>query len=99
MIDKSHDLPIVRQAELLKIKLRNAMEALTYDRARGYTDELPASEYETWQPRKLLQTLLDAYADVNSTLKFGIEDAPGEPAKVMDLLEQNLFILAHIQRR
>lgn len=34
------------------LELRDAMEALTYDRALAFKDEIPPEEYKTWQPRK-----------------------------------------------
>jgi hypothetical protein len=41
------------------LELRLAMEAITYDRARTYRNEMPPQEYDTWQPRKLMQLLID----------------------------------------
>jgi hypothetical protein len=70
------------------LDLRFAMEALTYDRARAYKDELPPSEYDTWQPRKLMVLLLeiDPNADKDSFLSVGIEEHYGVPAPVMTAL-------------
>ena len=34
------------------LELRFAMEAITYDRAQAFKDDLPFEEYSTWQPRK-----------------------------------------------
>lgn len=64
------------------LELRMSMEALTYDRALAYKDEFPPSEYETWQPRKVMQVLLDIdpSADKDSSLAFGIEEEYGKPA-------------------
>lgn len=70
------------------LELRYAMEALTYERASKYAEELPKTEYETWQPRKLMEQLLDIdpTADKDSTISIGIEDEPGVPAKAMQEL-------------
>lgn len=78
-------------AENLKyvaLELRMAMESLTYDRAKAYKDEFPPDEYETWQPRKVMAVLLeiDATADKDSTLSYGIEETPGQPASQMTML-------------
>ncbi len=67
------------------LDLRFAIEALTYDRAQAYQDELPPTEYKTWQPRKLLALLLeiDPTADKGGSLAIGVEDTEGEPAAEM----------------
>jgi hypothetical protein len=61
------------------------MESLTYERAKTYSKELPPTEYETWQPKKLMSLLLeiDPRADKSSSIAFGIEEALGKPAEVM----------------
>ena len=70
------------------LELRMAMESLTYDRARAYKDEFPPDEYETWQPRKVMAVLLeiDATADKDSTLSYGVEETPGQPSARMTML-------------
>lgn len=70
------------------LELRMAMEALTYDRAEAFSAELPPTEYDTWQPKKLLQILLeiDPTADKDSVLSFGVEEDHGIPAPVMQSL-------------
>lgn len=64
------------------LELREALEAITYDRARAMQDEIPPEEYRTWQPRKLMQLLveIDPSADKTSTLAVGREDRLGVPA-------------------
>lgn len=70
------------------LELRLSMEALTYDRAQAFATEIPPSEYGTWQPKRLLQVLLEIepHADTGSTLRFGEEDVPGQPAQAMHSL-------------
>lgn len=65
-----------------------AMEALTYDRALAYKEEFPPSEYETWQPRKVMLVLLeiDPMADKDSFLAFGLEEQCGVLAPKMNSL-------------
>lgn len=70
------------------LELRMAMEALTYDRALAYKDEFPPSEYETWQPRKVMSVLLeiDPMADKDCSVAIGTEETPGVPASKMSAL-------------
>jgi hypothetical protein len=70
------------------LELRYAMEALTYDRARTYQDEVPPEFYRTWEPRKVVDyiTEIDDKAYLSSLLSVGLEDEPGKPAKVMQPL-------------
>lgn len=70
------------------LDLRHAVEALTYDRARAYKNELRPDESDTWQPKKLTAIILeiDPTADKDSTISFGIEETFGVPAPVMQVL-------------
>lgn len=70
------------------LELRMALEALVYDRAAGYRDELSGRDLETWQPRALLKLLLelDPLADKSSTIAFGKEEEYGVPAPEMHTL-------------
>lgn len=70
------------------LELREAIEAITYDKAQSYQQELLPTEYATWQPRKLMQLLLeiDPSADKPTALSFGLEEEYGKPAKEMQLL-------------
>jgi DNA-directed RNA polymerase subunit RPC12/RpoP len=83
------------------LELRMAMECLTYERASSYASELPPTEYETWQPRKLMQLLLeiDPRADRDSSVAFGLEDEPGKEATTMTFLgKEKVLNLATIKR-
>ena len=82
------------------LDVRMAMEALTYERAQVYSEELPASVYETWQPRKLMRQLLDLdpNADQGGTLSIGQEEN-GQPAKVMTIMgTEKVLSMAAIKR-
>lgn len=70
------------------LELRMAIESLTYERARGYKSEMAPSAYQTWQPKRLMQELLEIepYADQSSSISFGREDTPGEHAKEMTVV-------------
>lgn len=70
------------------LELRMAIEAITYDRAQAYKDEFPPSEYETWQPRKVMSALLDIdpMADQDCSLAVGVEEVYGAPARKMHSL-------------
>jgi len=70
------------------LNLRMAIEALTYDRAKAYEQELPESAYFTWQPKQLMAKLLeiDGTADQGGTLAVGREEIPGVPAESMQVI-------------
>lgn len=76
------------------LELRMAMEALTYDRALAYKDEFPQSEYDTWQPRKVMLVLLeiDSSADKDSTLAVGKQTEYGKPAPDFRLLGSEVVL-------
>ncbi|HXP31444.1 MAG TPA: helix-turn-helix domain-containing protein [Stellaceae bacterium] len=76
---KANDSPRLRYAAL---ELRNAMEALTYDRALAFKDDIPPNEYKTWQPRKLMAALLDIDPSIGmtSTIALRREEEYGKPA-------------------
>lgn len=78
----------VQRLKYAALELREAMESLTYDRALAYKDDFPPSEYETWQPKKVMQVLLeiDPNADKDSSLAFGIEPSLGEAPEAMQSL-------------
>jgi hypothetical protein len=70
------------------LELRLALEFITYDRAQAYQDEIPREVYETWQPSRLMQILIeiDPYADQPSSISLGIQEDTGIPAKDMKFL-------------
>lgn len=83
------------------LDVRMAMEALTYERAHSYRKELPESAYETWQPRKLMQVLLDIdpNADRDSSLRIGREEIYGVPATEMhDLGHETVLNLGKLKK-
>ncbi|WP_444908920.1 hypothetical protein [Microbulbifer sp. TRSA005] len=61
------------------LDLRMALEALIYEKALHYHEELSEKKLSTWQPKKLLSILLeiDPFADKSSTLSFALEDENG----------------------
>lgn len=89
------------QLRYAALELRMALEALTYERALMYADDLPPSEYATWQPRRLLQTLLslDPHADQGAALAVGLEELYGQPPKEMQSMgKEHVLSLATIKR-
>lgn len=83
------------------LELRFAMEALTYDRAQAYAEEIPPSEYNTWQPKKLMEMLINIHphADKDSEVRFGRQDAPGlSPAKLRVLGREKVFDLQSLKK-
>ena len=84
------------------LELRDAMEALTYDRALAFKDDVPPEEYKTWQPRKLMAVLLeiDPSIGMTSSIAFGLEEEYGKPAprENMKLLGTDVvFTLANLK--
>lgn len=83
------------------LELRMAIEGLTYDRANAYIKEIDPKEYNTWQPKKVMQMLLEIEpkADKGSSLSFGRQDKLGEPAKIMTPLgSEEVFNLSLIKK-
>ena len=74
--------------QIVALQLRMAMEALTYDRAMVYAEELGPENMKTWQPKKLMDRMLeiDPYADKTATFSFGVEPSYGERPKTMTRL-------------
>ena len=70
------------------LRLRMAMEALIYERAATYADELGPEQMKTWQPKHLMDRMLevDPHADQSVTLSYGIEPSYGETPETMTLL-------------
>jgi hypothetical protein len=88
----SNDLERVKYAAL---ELRLAMEAVTYDRASAFKAEIPPDEYETWQPRKLMQVLHDIDPDIgmSATIAIGPQDEAALPEKMSVLGTDTVFTL------
>lgn len=61
------------------LELRMAIESLAYERVLKYRDELPKSALDIWQPRQVMDALLeiDPMADKTSTLSYAKESSPG----------------------
>jgi hypothetical protein len=78
------------------LELRFAMEAITYDRAQAFKDELPYQEYSTWQPRKVIAVLagIDPSIMKSSTLRIGREDQLGVRSTNMNPLGTEFVLTA-----
>jgi hypothetical protein len=70
------------------LELRMCIEALTYDRAQAYAREIPPSEVDKWQPKKLMEVLLEIepHADQSGTISFARESSLGAAAEPTHLL-------------
>lgn len=84
------------------LELRFAMEAITYDRALAFQDDIPPEEYKTWQPRKLMGVLIDIDPSIGmtSTIAFGCEEEYGKPApreNMRVLGTDHVFTLANLK--
>jgi len=86
--------------KFVALELRMAIEAVTYERAQSYREEIPQTEYRTWQPKKVMQLLVDIEpnADKGASIAFGLEDVPGVAAKEMASLgAEKVFSLRAIK--
>ena len=89
------------QLRYAALDLRLAMEALTYDRAQGYLEELPLGALAKWQPKQLMDALIeiDPTAGSTYTLRMGEEPAPGVAPDTMTTLGTDVvFGLKEIRR-
>lgn len=70
------------------LELRMALEGIIYDRASVYREDLPPRAISTWQPRKLLQMLLEIDPSADRDVGVGVarESSPGVPAEPMQFL-------------
>ena len=70
------------------LQLRMSLEALTYERAMAYAEDLGPDRMKTWQPRQLMNRMLevDPVADRAVTLSVGKEPSLGERPESMRLL-------------
>ena len=78
----THDESDILDAALY---LRMAIEALTYERAVTYVDDLGPEKMKTWQPKQLMLRMLevDPQADQAATLSVGVESTYGETPETM----------------
>lgn len=60
------------------LELRQAFEALIYERAIDYLDDLSREDVRTWQPHLLLQRIVEIDPTADSTLEMSVEKTPGE---------------------
>lgn len=82
------------------LELRMAIEAVTYDRAQAFKAEIPPTDYAVWQPKRLMQLLLeiDPTADQAATISLGLEPSPGvAPAQMHTLGTDRPFSLKSIK--
>ncbi len=89
------------QLKYAALELRMAIEALVYDRLQIYKDEIAPGDYEPWQPRKVMEMMLDIdpWADQDRTILVGLEDVPGVAAKDMSYVgKENVLSLATIKK-
>lgn len=83
------------------LRLRMAMEALIYEQAAIYADELGPEQMKTWQPKLLMDRMLevDPQADQSATLYVGIEPSYGEmPEKMTSMGTDQPLNLATLKK-
>ena len=83
------------------LQLRMAMEALTYERAMIYAEDLGPEKMKTWQPKQLMARILevDPQAGQAGTLSYGIEPSLGARPETMTTLgTDNVLSLATLKK-
>lgn len=83
------------------LDLRMALESLVYERALNYKNELSPKKLSTWQPKKLLDLLLqiDPFADQSCSVSFAVEDeASPTDSTYKTLGNQRLLSLKEIKK-
>ena len=73
------------------LKLRMAIEALTYQVLQAYLSEVPTEAMKQWTPKKVMAEMLDVdpNADKSSTLFIGEEATPGVASDKMEFLGED----------
>lgn len=76
------------------LEIRKAIEAVTYDKAQAYKDEMPKALYRTWQPGKVVEYLteIDPHAGTGRIVRFGVQVERGKPAEAMQHLGTEHFL-------
>lgn len=103
-LQRAKDLLISADADQIRyavLEVRMAIEGLTYARANIYKNEIPPSEYKTWQPKKILELLIEIEpnADQRNTISFGRQESYGKPAEKMTTLgTEEVFNLKLIKK-
>lgn len=61
------------------LELRMALECLVYDTSKAYRDELSEEDFNTWQPKNLLEVMIeiDPAVDKNSEWRIGEQPSKG----------------------
>ena len=100
-LKRAQELLAGDQLRYAALELRLAIEALTYDRAQAYMKELPLEALSRWQPKQLMDALLeiDPTAGETYTVGVGSEPAPGVAPETMHTLGTEVaFGLAQIKK-
>ena len=80
------------------LEIRKCMEAIIYETAKLYVDDIPEEDYSTWQPARLLAMLIeiDPMADKSGEMRFAREDGK-EPKVWRSLGTDKRLTLAEIR--
>lgn len=62
------------QLRYAALDLRQAFEALVYENALGYSDELVGEDYLVWQPTQILEKILEIDPFADKPLELSIQD-------------------------
>lgn len=61
------------------LELRMALECLIYDISKSYRDELSEKDFDKWQPKKLLEVMIeiDPSVEKSSEWQMGVQKSKG----------------------
>lgn len=85
------------------LHLRFAFEAITYDRAQMFRDEIPPSETDIWQPGKLMKVLMEIEPNVNQNVTYRMreerpDDASGAASDWVELGCDTVIPMKELQK-
>ena len=83
------------------LELRQCIEAILYEKIKGYAKYVPGVVFEKWQPAHILKTLLqfEPDADEDFNLSFGLENKHGIAKGPLQLLGRHKsFKMRWLQR-
>lgn len=79
------------------LELRRAFEALVYENALRFTDELVGEDYSVWQPAQLLERLLEIDPVADATLEMKMQDP--QTGEWLSLGHQRRIALPTLRKR
>ena len=83
------------------LELRMCIEAICYEKLKSYQKQIPEELLETWQPQKVVESLLEYDPDIELDFSLAIfrEDEDGKPEEIPSFVgEHKAITLKFIKR-